>query len=94
MAKSRKKAKRNLAAKSAYRFQVPNDAKIYVNLTYKAGGVGNLGAVQLEWLERDVAGLPSGTPIVVFAHVPLWAVYPLWGWVTDDAGRSLGYLLA
>jgi 3',5'-cyclic-AMP phosphodiesterase len=56
--------------------------------------VGNLGAVQLEWLERDVAGLPSGTPIVVFAHVPLRAVYPLWGWVTDDAGRSLGYLLA
>ena len=61
-------------------------------LTYKAGGVGNLGAEQLEWLERDVAGLASSTPIVVFAHVPLWAVYPQWGWVTDDAGRALGYL--
>jgi hypothetical protein len=61
-------------------------------LTYKAGGVGNLGAVQLEWPGRDVAGLPSSTPIVVFAHVPLWAVYPQWGWVTDDAARALGYL--
>src|SRR4029450_241169 len=61
-------------------------------LTYKAGGLGNLGAEQLEWLERDVAGLASSTPIVVFAHVPLWAVYPQWGWVTDDAAQALGYL--
>jgi len=61
-------------------------------LTYKAGGLGNLGAEQLEWLERDVAGLSSSTPIVVFAHVPLWAVYPQWGWVTDDAAQALGYL--
>jgi 3',5'-cyclic-AMP phosphodiesterase len=39
-----------------------------------------------------VAGLGSSTPIVVFAHVPLWAVYPKWGWVTADAGQALGYL--
>ena len=61
-------------------------------LGYKAGGLGSLGAEQLEWLERDVAGLAASTPIVVFAHVPLWAVYPQWGWVTDDAAQALGYL--
>jgi len=61
-------------------------------LTYKAGGLGSLGAEQLEWLERDVAGLASSTPVVVFAHVPLWTVYPQWGWVTDDATQALAYL--
>jgi Icc protein len=58
----------------------------------KAGGLGNLGPEQLEWLERDVAGLPSSTPIVVFAHIPLWSVYPEWGWGTADAAQALSYL--
>jgi 3',5'-cyclic AMP phosphodiesterase CpdA len=61
-----------------------------VNL--KAGGLGNLGDEQLEWLEGDVANLPASTPIVVFAHIPLWSVYPDWGWGTSDAARALGYL--
>jgi 3',5'-cyclic-AMP phosphodiesterase len=61
-------------------------------LNYKAGGLGSLGTEQIEWLEKDVAGLGSSTPIVVFAHVPLWAVYPKWGWTTADAGQALGYL--
>jgi 3',5'-cyclic-AMP phosphodiesterase len=58
----------------------------------KAGGLGRLGTDQLEWLEDDVKGLSSSTPIVVFAHIPLWAVYPAWGWGTDDAAQALGYL--
>jgi 3',5'-cyclic-AMP phosphodiesterase len=58
----------------------------------KAGGLGLLGADQLEWLERDVKRLPSSTPIVVFAHIPLWAVYPQWGWGTDDSAQALSYL--
>ncbi len=61
-----------------------------VNL--KAGGLGNLGREQLEWLEKDVKRLKSSTPIVVFAHIPLWAVYPEWGWGTDDAAHALSYL--
>ena len=61
-----------------------------VNL--KAGGLGTLGADQLEWLQRDVKRLASSTPIVVFAHIPLWSVYPEWGWGTDDSERALGYL--
>jgi 3',5'-cyclic AMP phosphodiesterase CpdA len=58
----------------------------------KAGGLGTLGAEQLEWVEKDVAGLSSSTPIVVFAHIPLWAVYPQWGWGTDDTEQALSYL--
>jgi Icc protein len=61
-----------------------------VNL--KAGGLGTLGAEQLEWLEKDVKRLSSSTPIVVFAHIPLWSVYPEWGWGTDDSARALSYL--
>ncbi|HWX60699.1 metallophosphoesterase family protein [Bradyrhizobium sp.] len=58
----------------------------------KAGGLGNLGAEQLEWLEDDVKSRSKSTPIVVFAHIPLWTVYPQWGWGTEDGGRALEYL--
>jgi len=61
-----------------------------VNL--KAGGLGVLGGEQLEWLEKDVKRLSSSTPIVVFAHIPLWSIYPEWGWGTDDSERALSYL--
>jgi 3',5'-cyclic AMP phosphodiesterase CpdA len=58
----------------------------------KAGGLGNLGADQLEWLEGDVKGRSASTPIVVFAHIPLWTVYQDWGWGTDDGAQALSYL--
>ena len=61
-------------------------------LNLKAGGLGTLGSEQLEWLEDDVKGLSASTPIVVFAHIPLWAVYPEWGWGTEDSAQALGYL--
>jgi Icc protein len=61
-------------------------------LNLKAGGLGSLGAEQLEWIQRDVKHLSTSTPIVVFAHVPLWSVYPAWGWGTDDGATALGYL--
>ena len=61
-------------------------------LNLKAGGLGTLGDEQLEWLEDDVRHLKSSTPIVVFAHIPLWTVYPQWGWGTDDSARALSYL--
>lgn len=61
-------------------------------LNLKAGGLGTLGQEQLEWLEKDVEGLRSSTPIIVFAHIPLWAVYPEWGWGTDDSAQALSYL--
>ena len=58
----------------------------------KAGGLGNLGADQLEWLEDDVKSRSASTPIVVFAHIPLWTVYQDWGWGTDDGAQALSYL--
>jgi 3',5'-cyclic AMP phosphodiesterase CpdA len=61
-------------------------------LRYKGEGMGALGEDQIEWLARDLAPRSSSTPVVVFAHVPLWAVYPQWGWTTEDAGRALEHL--
>jgi len=61
-----------------------------VNL--KAGGLGNLGTEQLEWLEGDLKGRSKSTPVVVFAHIPLWTVYPEWGWGTEDSAKALDYL--
>ena len=55
----------------------------------REGGLGILGAEQLDWLKKDLAPLSASTPIVVFAHIPLWAVYPQWGWGTDDAEQAL-----
>ena len=49
------------------------------------------GDDQLEWLEKDVKPLKSSTPIVVFAHIPLWTVYPDWGWGTEDSAQALSY---
>ena len=58
----------------------------------KAGGMGNLGAEQLIWLADDLKGRSASTPIVVFAHIPLWALYPAWGWGTADAEQALTLL--
>jgi len=55
-------------------------------------GFGQLGQEQLAWLEKDVKALSSSTPIVVFAHIPLWTIYPDWGWGTDDSAQALSHL--
>jgi 3',5'-cyclic AMP phosphodiesterase CpdA len=56
------------------------------------GGLGVLGPDQLEWLKKDLAGLGASTPVIVFAHVPLWAVYEKWGWGTRDGEQALALL--
>jgi 3',5'-cyclic AMP phosphodiesterase CpdA len=58
----------------------------------KAGGMGNLGAEQLAWLADDLKGKTASTPVVLFAHIPLWVVYEQWGWGTDDGTQALGLL--
>ena len=60
--------------------------------TLKAGGMGALGADQLDWLKQDLAGQSSSTPIVVAGHIPLWSLYPRWGWGTDDSEQALTLL--
>jgi len=58
----------------------------------KAGSLGSLGAEQLAWLADDVKGLSASTPIVVFAHIPLWTISKDWGWGTEDAEQALSTL--
>jgi len=59
---------------------------------FEKSGAGGFGTDQLEWLERDLKGRTASTPIVVFTHVPMWPVYPEWGWATADAPQALTYL--
>jgi 3',5'-cyclic-AMP phosphodiesterase len=61
-------------------------------MNLKAGGLGSLGQEQIKWMADDVKSLSSSTPIVVFAHIPLWSVYPEWGWGTDDSAQALANL--
>jgi len=58
----------------------------------QAGKLGMLGEEQLKWLEDDVADRTASTPVVVFAHIPLWTVYEQWGWGTDDGARAISLL--
>src|SRR5581483_5973148 len=58
----------------------------------KPSGLGTLGQEQLDWLKKDLAGLAASTPIVIFAHVPLWTIYEKWGWGTQDAEQALALL--
>ena len=55
-------------------------------------GMGKLGQAQLDWLKQDLASLKSSAPIVIFAHIPLWAVYPAWGWGTSDSEQAFAML--
>jgi 3',5'-cyclic-AMP phosphodiesterase len=58
----------------------------------KKNGLGSLGSEQLEWLEDDLKDKTTSTPIVLFAHIPLWMIAPEWGWGTEDSAQALAYL--
>jgi 3',5'-cyclic AMP phosphodiesterase CpdA len=61
-------------------------------MNFKANGLGGLGDDQLAWLEQDLRGRSSSTPVVVFAHMPMWTIYAPWGWGTGDADWAMSYL--
>ena len=61
-------------------------------LTFEKSHAGGFGSDQLEWLEKDLKGRTASTPIVVLTHVPMWPLYPQWGWATEDAPQALAYL--
>jgi Icc protein len=61
-------------------------------LTFETAKAGGFGAEQLEWLEKDLKGRTASTPIVIFTHVPMWPIYPEWGWATEDAPQAVAYL--
>jgi Icc protein len=55
-------------------------------------GLGKMGPEQLQWLQADLKAQPASRPVVVFAHIPLWSVYPDWGWGTEDSAEALSAL--
>lgn len=61
-------------------------------MSFKAGGLGQLGGEQIAWLADDLKGVSDSTPVVVFTHIPLWSLYPQWGWATGDAEQALAHL--
>jgi 3',5'-cyclic AMP phosphodiesterase CpdA len=61
-------------------------------MNFKPNGLGGLGDDQLAWLEQDLRGRSSSTPIVIFAHMPMWTIYEPWGWGTGDADQAMSYL--
>jgi 3',5'-cyclic-AMP phosphodiesterase len=63
-----------------------------LNNSLQIDAMGKLGTDQLAWLKADLASLSSSTPVVVFAHIPLWMVYPEWGWGTNDGAEALSYM--
>ena len=54
--------------------------------------MGQLGIAQIDWLGKDLASVKNDTPVIVFGHVPLYALYPPWGWTTEDGGKVLSML--
>jgi 3',5'-cyclic AMP phosphodiesterase CpdA len=75
-----------------YSFDIAGVHVIALVNTLNLKKLGHLGVDQLQFIAKDVASLPSDTPIIVFSHIPLFAMYPDWGWGTDDATQALSYL--
>ena len=75
-----------------YSFDIAGVHVIALVNTLNLKRLGHLGVDQLEFVEKDVARLSSDTPVIVFSHIPLFAMYPDWGWGTDDAAQALSYL--
>ena len=75
-----------------YSFDIAGVHVIALVNTLNVKKLGHLGVDQLAFVQKDVAGLSSDTPIIVFSHIPLFAMYPDWGWGTEDAAQALSYL--
>jgi Calcineurin-like phosphoesterase len=75
-----------------YSFDIAGVHLIALVNTLNLKKLGHLGVDQLDFVQKDVAGLSSDTPIIVFSHIPLFAMYPDWGWGTEDANQALSHL--
>ena len=61
-------------------------------LDFGATGTGKLGQAQLDLLSKDLAAQKQDTPLVIFSHIPLYDLYPKWGWATADSAKLLSLL--
>jgi 3',5'-cyclic AMP phosphodiesterase CpdA len=83
---------RNAKGRGWYSFNHKDVHFVGLSNVAQLEGLGKLGSDQLEWLEADLKAQPASRPVVVFAHIPLWSVYPDWGWGTEDSAQALDYL--
>ena len=83
---------RNARGRGWYSFDHKDVHFVGLANVFEMDGLGKLGAEQLEWLAVDLKNQPASRPIVVFAHIPLWSVYPQWGWATEDSEQALAQL--
>ena len=53
-----------------------------------------IGKLQLDWLANDLQKVRPESPVVVFAHRPLFELMPAWDWTTADGAEALRTLAA
>ncbi len=75
--------------KGVHFLALANVQQVEAESNSKLNGLGLLGPEQLAFIKKDLATLSSDTPLVLFSHVPLLAVYPKWGWATADSTQVL-----
>jgi Icc protein len=83
---------KNTTGRGWYSFNHKDVHFVGLNNVAQIEGMGKLGADQVQWLEADLKAQPASRPVVVFAHIPLWSVYPEWGWGTEESAQALGFL--
>ncbi len=83
---------KNAKGRGWYSFNHKDVHFVGLNNVAQIEGMGKLGADQVQWLEADLKAQPASRPVVVFAHIPLWSVYPDWGWGTEESAQALAFL--
>jgi 3',5'-cyclic-AMP phosphodiesterase len=83
---------KGMSGKGWYSFNHKGVHLVGLNNVVQLEGLGKIGPEQLDWMRKDLMSVSSSTPVVVFAHIPLWSVYPDWGWGTSDSEQALALL--
>ena len=86
----RGEAYREVFGETHYAFDHKGVHFVAIDNASESGGA--IGQAQLDWLASDLARLPKAAPIVVFAHRPLFDLYPQWEWATKDGDRAIEIL--
>ena len=85
-------AYRELFGETQYAFQHKGVHFIALDNVSDPGSI--LGEAQLAWLRAEVAKVPKSAPLVIFAHRPLFDLFPAWEWSTQDGKQAIEILQA
>ena len=66
----------------------------FIVLDNVSDSAAQLGTEQLAWLGDDLGKQAKDARIVVFAHRPLFDLYPQWDWATRDGAQAVDLLMA